>query len=517
MDITAVTLAVVALLLGVALGAVAAWLVAGSRTRADAAQQQATGSVELTRLTATAAEARAEALSARSDVAAAQADARAEAERGRAAVADAQREAADARAEAAETASRLAAVTERARAAEAAAQNALERAKQIAEDRDSLAKEFKLLSAQTLDKQGKDVEARAAQRVAETEKLLAPVTEALARFQERLAEVEKDRTTMSATLKTQMESMVTANAELRQETRALANALRKPQARGAWGETQLRRIAEISGMVPYCDFNEQVTGTTADGAKQRPDMRVDMGDGRSIYVDSKVPLSSFLDAMDARDDATRAALESSYARQVKQHVDKLGAKSYWDLETGLPHPDHVVLFLPGEGFLLAALENEPGLYQYGIEHGVLIATPNTLIAMLHTVAHTWRQQELAAEAAHVLDVSAKLYDRIGAVADHVTKLGRSLGSTVDAYNSFVGSMDSRLLPTARELKQLKVGKKDVADVSPVDKEVRRPKAPELQRRTDAELLSRPEPDAEELVRADADALTGTLLELPRQA
>lgn len=510
MDITTVILAVCALLLGVAGGAVAAWIVAASRRDASAAQQEAASSAEVARLTAMAAEARAEVQTARADVSQAQADARAEAERARAAVAEARREAADARADAAEISSRLAAERTRAHAAEQAAKAADERARQIAEDRDTVAKEFKLLSQATLDKQSKDVDARARERVAETEKLLAPVTEALSKFQERLAEVEKDRTSMSATLKTQMESMVTAQEQLRRETQVLSNALRKPQARGAWGETQLRRIAEMAGMVQYCDFSEQFSATNAEGERQRPDMRVDLGEGRTIFVDSKVPLSAFLDAMDARDDAARAARELDYGRQVRSHIDKLSAKNYWDLADGSAHPDHVIMFLPGEGFLLTALQQQPGLYQYAIERGVLIATPNTLIAMLHTVAHTWRQTELAAEAQRVLELSAQLYDRLATVSEHLTKVGKSLGSTVEAYNSFVGSMDSRVLPKARELHKLKVGKRELPELTEVAKQVRAPKAPELER--EEALLVRPEADADELTDADS-ALTGTVLEL----
>ena len=238
---------------------------------------------------------------------------------------------------------------------------------------------------------------------------------------------------------------------LRRETQSLSTALRRPQVRGQWGELHLRRSVELAGMVDHCDFTEQVR--LADGA-QRPDLVVHLAGGRTIVVDAKVPLDAFLDAGAADDEDAREGHLARHARQVRQHVDGLGAKRYW--QSLAESPEFVVLFLPSEAFLSAALTTDPSLIEYAAARQVVLATPTTLIALLRTVAHGWRHESLATQARQVHELGRELHGRLAKVSGHLDALGRSLNATVGHYNQAVGSFESRVLVSARRFEELDV-------------------------------------------------------------
>lgn len=382
-----------------------------------------------------------------------------------------------ARAEAADARAALAAATARLEGARATASAAQERAEQLAADREDLATHFKLLSQDVLDAHGARSEATAAERLQATERLLAPMTEALQHFQDRLTQVEKERVALHAELRGEVRAVQQAGLELRHETSALVNALRKPQARGAWGETQLRRLVEIAGMQARCDFDEQPSFTTTEGTL-RPDMVIHLAEGREIFVDAKVPLSAWLDAGDTDDETQRAAFLATFARHVRTHVDQLGGKQYHRL-TATESPEFVVLFLPGENFLQAALEGQPDLYEHAFRRGVVIATPNTLVALLRTVALGWRQTALTASAREVLHLGRELHERLGSLGGNVASLGKALERSVQAYNETVGSLERRVLVSARRFTDLAVTDVDLESPAPLDAQVRDLRAPEL--------------------------------------
>jgi DNA recombination protein RmuC len=315
-----------------------------------------------------------------------------------------------------------------------------------------------------------------ARRVA-VEHLVTPLRETLTRMEERLRELENARTEAYATLVEQVRSVRDASEALRTQTAQLVTALRKPQARGAWGELQLRRVAEVAGMLARCDFSEQhtVSGGT-DEATQRPDMVVHLVGGRSIVVDSKVPLSAFLEAAEATDEATRAERLGAHARHLRTHVDQLGSKAYW---RRFDSPEFVVLFIPAEAFLAPALDQDPGLLEYSAAKGVVIATPTTLIALLRTVAYAWTQEALTSRAREVYELGRELYDRLGTLGEHVDRLGASLGRAVKDYNATVGSLESRVLVSARRLAALEVVQDELASPKPLEAGIRPVTAAEL--------------------------------------
>lgn len=473
----------VALLAGVALGAAGAWVVlrrtastgliedAAATDRLRAAEAAARADVERAR--GDVAQAQAEAERARGDIAQAQADA----ERVRRQVAEVQADAADARAEAATSLARLATVEAQVVAATAERDVARQRAAEIAADRDALVKEFKVLSGQALDDQGRKAEASADKRFKETELLMAPIRESLAAFNTRLGEVEKQRVDMSRELTEQVRNVQYTGEQLRRETHALATALRKPQVRGAWGERQLRNVAEVAGMLAHVDFVEQATSTTTEDRVIRPDMLVKLSQGKFIYVDAKVPLSAFLDAQEVEHDRDRDHHLALFARNVRGHVDALGAKNYWKADPGTP--EFVVMFIPNEALGFEALRLIPDLHEYASARNVVVATPTTLIAMLRAVAYGWKQALLAESAAQVSQLGQELYDRLGTLGGNVDKLGRALGSAVKAYNASVGSLETRVMVTARRFRDLNVTQAQLSGLSPVDEPLRQIAAPEL--------------------------------------
>ena len=284
-------------------------------------------------------------------------------------------------------------------------------------------------------------------------KFRAPLAETLGKVETQLREIEKNRADAQAALRTQIERVSRTGDELRQQTEALVSALRKPQARGQWGELHLRRAVELAGMADRCDFTEQTTVMTSDGS-MRPDLVVRLAGGKNIVVDSKVTLAAYLEAHDATDDNTRDERLTAHARHLRNHVDQLAAKSYWSQLS--PAPEFVVLFVPGEAFLAPALDRDPSLLEHAFAKRVHIATPTTLISVLRSCAYAWQQEALADNAREVFDLGRELYKRLGTLGDHVDKLGRSLTSAVKAYNGTVGSLERQVLVTARKLNDLEV-------------------------------------------------------------
>jgi DNA recombination protein RmuC len=298
---------------------------------------------------------------------------------------------------------------------------------------------------------------------------VAPLHEILRRYESRVAELERDRTDAYAELRT-------VSGELRDETKQLVAALRAPQVRGRWGEHQLRRIVEAAGMLEHCDFAEQVTADV-DGQGVRPDLVVRLHGGRSVVVDAKAPFDAYLAAMEARDEAGRDRRLDAHAAHLRRHVDTLAAKTYW---AAFPQaPEFVVLFIPADPFLDAALQRDPTLLEHAFARDVVLATPATLVALLRTVAYAWRQESLARNAATVHTLARELYARLSTLGEHVSKLGSTLGGAVTAYNQAVGSLESRVLVSARKLAELGVADQPLPTPPQLEVAARRPQAPEL--------------------------------------
>jgi DNA recombination protein RmuC len=305
---------------------------------------------------------------------------------------------------------------------------------------------------------------------------VAPLHDVLRRYEQRVAELEHDRVDAYAELREQVRSMGAVSGELRTETKQLVAALRAPQVRGRWGEHQLRRIVEAAGLLDHCDFSEQVTGTT-DHQGVRPDMVVRLHGGRSVIVDAKAPFDSYLSAMEARDERTRDGHLDQHARVLRGHVDALSAKAYWTAFAQTP--DFVVLFVPADPFLDAALQRDPTLMEHAFTRNVVLATPATLIALLRTVAYSWRQEALARNAVAVHELARELYGRLSTLGDHVGKLGSSLSGAVTAYNKAVGSLESRVLVSARKLAEMGVSDDELETPAQIEITPRQPQAPEL--------------------------------------
>ena len=352
----------------------------------------------------------------------------------------------------------------------------LEAAEKIATDRDALATLFKALSAQSMADQNERATQSAQRTMSDAQRLLAPVSLALERLDRRLAEVEQERTDMTASLREQVAGVSTAGESLRKETASLVAALRKPQIRGAWGEMQLQRTAEVAGMLEHCDFQTQQT-TTAQGAPQRPDMTVKLSGRRCIHVDAKTPLAAFLEAAQCDDAEEYDAQMARFARHVRTHIDQLSAKGYW--RTDLDSPEFVVCFLPSDALLQAALQEIPDLHEYANRRGIVLASPSVLIPMLRTVALAWRQEAVARSATEVAALRRDLHKRLGTLAGNLDKMGRSLTSTVRAYNSALGSLETRVLVQARRFEHLGVTADDIASPAPIEEAVRPLTSPEL--------------------------------------
>ena len=365
---------------------------------------------------------------------------------------------------------RLASATERARAAE-------DRAALVD---GQLAERFQSLSAQAMDASTARfldlAEGRLENRQAAVEHLVGPLKETLARLEAQLHDSDAARRASHAALAEQVNISRHTTEQLRNQTQALVTALRRPEARGRWGELQLRRVAELAGMAVHCDFDEQVV-IAGEAGGQRPDMVVRLAGGKNIVVDSKVSLAAYLEAVEATDESVREARLEAHTRHVRQHVDQMAAKAYWTALS--PAPEFVVLFIPGEAFLAPALERDPGLLEHALGRRVHIATPTTLVTMLRTAQYAWQQEALSQNARAVFDLGRELHGRIAGLGRNVDQLGRSLTRTVQAYNQTIGSLESRVLVSARRLSQLGVVDGELTAPVPVEEVARGLSAAEL--------------------------------------
>ena len=346
--------------------------------------------------------------------------------------------------------------------------------------------EFLRMAGEKLSSTQEGAKADLDQRRSAVEALVKPLGEQLDRVSSQVHSLEKSRADAYAELRTQVQAMGKNSEQLRNETQQLVAALRAPQVRGRWGELQLRRVVEAAGMLEHVDFTEQASADTDDG-KLRPDMLVNLAGGKSIVVDAKVSFSGFLEAQHADDEATRSGRLDAHTRHIKAHVDSLAGKQYW--EQFAPAPEFVVMFVPSEVFVTAAVERDPAIYEYAFERNVVLATPATLVALLRTVGYTWRQEALAKNAQEVLNLGRELHSRLSTLGGHVSKLGNQLNKAVGAYNSTVSSLESRVLVTARKMADLKVVDSGLDEPAQLDTTARKAQAPELVASTDERLIA----------------------------
>lgn len=310
--------------------------------------------------------------------------------------------------------------------------------------------EFLKLAEQNLQVHHSKARQELSEREKAVESLVRPIREALSKTEQQIQQIEKDRHAAFGSLSKHLETMAESQRLLQSETRNLVQALRRPEVRGQWGEMTLKRLAELAGMVEHCDFFEQES-VSSDQGQLRPDMIVRMPDSREIIVDAKTSLDAYLSAIEAGDDKTRAEALQRHARKVRERIKELAAKSYWEQ---FEAPDFVVLFIPGDQFLSAALEVDHKLLEDALSDKVILATPTSLVALLRAVAYGWRQEALAENAERIRDAGQELYSRLSTFSDHLAKTGRSLDSAVGSFNKAVGSFDSRVLPSARRFTEL---------------------------------------------------------------
>jgi DNA recombination protein RmuC len=310
------------------------------------------------------------------------------------------------------------------------------------------------------------------------EHLLAPLQKTLDQVDREIKDSERRRVESGAQLAERIAALDTMGQNLRDETRRLTDALKRPGVRGRWGELQLKRVVELAGMLEHCHFTEQET-TQSENGRIRPDVKINLPGGKHIIVDAKVPLDAYLRALEAPDEESRQKLLGDHARQVRAHIAQLSAKSYFDKVPSTP--DFVVMFLPGEMFFSAALEQDPTLIEYGVDKRVIPASPTTLIALLRAVAYGWQQEAMEENARKISELGKNLYEAVRTLGNHFDTLGSKLKSTLESYNQAVGSLEGNVLIKARKFKELQAanGGEEIKALEPIDRVPRMLQAPEL--------------------------------------
>lgn len=395
---------------------------------------------------------------------------------------------------------------------EAEQKAAQERQKLLEATREQLEERFKSLSSEALEANKKSLLQLAEQRFQQQEQmarndldkrkqavdeLVKPLRESLSKLESQNQKLEAARSEAYGAINQQMKALIETHLPaLRGETDRLVKALRQPHTRGRWGEVQLKRVAEMAGMVEHVDFSQQESVTSDAGGRLRPDMTVHLPGGRRIVVDAKAPVAAYLEAIEAADEDSRAGLLKQHAQQLRTHIQQLGDKKYFAQFERTP--EFVVLFVPGEVFFSEALKADPSLIEFGAERKVIVASPTTLIALLKAVSYGWRQQDLAENAEKVAALGRELYERIGTLASHWQKVGKSLDNAVDSYNKAVGSLETRVLVSARKFRDLQVGGEEHTPLETLDHASRPLSAPEMQsddEAADRALDRKPEDEA----------------------
>ncbi len=352
---------------------------------------------------------------------------------------------------------------------------------------------FLQLANSTLQRFQNDAKSDLALREQAVANLVAPIGDSLKKVDQQIQQLEAARSQAYGDLTAQVRSLISTQEKLQCETGNLVKALRAPTVRGRWGEIQLKRVVELAGMLPYCDFMEQETVNTANG-RLRPDLIVRLPGGKNVVVDVKTPLAAYLDALEVPDDDVRRQKLLDHAAQVKRHMENLSSKAY---QEQFDHtPEFVVMFLPGETFFSAALEQNPGLIEYGVEKKVIPASPTTLIALLKAVAYGWNQEKLARNAQEISALGKELYERLRTLGAHFEKVGKGLDNAVEYYNKAVGSLESRVMVSARKFAELGAPVTDsIPELGPIETTTRNLTL-EFQEPEAAELPARSEPAEE---------------------